>query len=111
MLFSDAEFSVAGMDLDSHRISVAQLVDTTGQGVFRFRVEVATSCGLDGVPMRLSYTCDGVDDGGRELYVSPWLDLSVVLREVEYISEGLKACGKSFVVSSVVESRVVDQLM
>jgi len=96
--------------LDSHCISVVQLVDTTGQGVFRFRVEVATSCGLEDVPKKLSYSRCGVDDRGRELYVTPWLDFDAVLKEVEYISEGLKACGKSFVVSNVVEARVIDQL-
>ena len=97
--------------LESRCISVVQLVDTTGQGVFRFRVEVATSCGLDGFPGELSYERCGVDDEGRELYASPWLDLRVVLREVECISKGLRACGKSFAVSSCVEARVVDQLL
>jgi hypothetical protein len=108
---SSAGFGVNEMEMDTHRISIAQLVDVTGQGVFRFRVEVATSCGLDGVPRNLSYSLDGLDEVGRELYVSAWLDLGVVLKEVERISEGLKACGKFFVVSSVVEARVVDQVV
>jgi hypothetical protein len=99
------------MGMDPHRISIAQLVDTTGQGVFRFRVEVATSCGLDGFPRKLSYERCEVDDEGRELYVSPWLDLRVVLEEVGYISKELRSCGQAFVVSDDVKARVVDQLL
>jgi hypothetical protein len=102
---------MTSMELETYRISIVQLVDTTGQGVFMFRVEVATSCGLEDIPRRLSYRLDATDDRGRKLYVSPWLDLRVVLGEVEYISEGLRACGKPFVVSSVIEARVIDQLL
>jgi hypothetical protein len=107
----DAGFRLAGMDLDSHVISVAQLVDTTGQGIFRFRVEVATLPGLKSIPGKLAYARCGVDNEGRELYVSSWFDLRTVLREVEHLSEGLKARGKTYVVTSNVKSRVADQLL
>jgi hypothetical protein len=100
-----------GSVLESHRISVAQLVDTTGQGVFEFRVEVATVSDLESIPRKLSYALCGVDEDGRQLYVSPWLDLSVVLKEVEYMSKELRACGQVFVVASDVKARVVDQLL
>ncbi len=107
----DAELGVAGMELDAHRISIAQLVDVTGQGVFEFRVEVATLSGLESIPGKLSYARCGVDDEGWELYVSSWLDLRTVLGEVELVSEGLKARGKTCVVASDVRSRVIDQLL
>jgi hypothetical protein len=96
--------------LDAHCISIAQLVDTTGQGLFEFRVEVATPAGLEGIPRNFKYTQCEEDEEGREIYVSPWLDLATVLREVECISKELKSCGRTFTVTSNVRSRVIDQL-
>lgn len=96
--------------MDTHRISIVQLVDTTGQGLFEFRVEVATLAGLESIPRNFNYAQCGVDGEGRELYVSPWLDLTTVLKEVEYISKELKSCGRTFMVTSNMRSRVIDQL-
>jgi hypothetical protein len=60
---------------------------------------------------KLSYVPCGVDEDGNELYVSSWLDLRTVLREVEHVSEELKARGKTCVVARDVKARVVDQLL
>jgi hypothetical protein len=87
------------------------LVDTTGQGVFRFRVEVANCCGLEDLLRSLSYVVCREDEKGRELFVSSWADLSTVLEEVKDLSEVLRARGEACVVATVVKRRVVDQLM
>ncbi|WXG45226.1 MAG: hypothetical protein WED05_00610 [Candidatus Atabeyarchaeum deiterrae] len=97
--------------MNSEGISVTQLVDVTGQGVFQFRVEVATpSSDFKDIPFSHEYMLFGVDGDGRKLYASAWLDLESVLKEVERISTELKSRGKTVLVSSRVRSRVVDTL-
>jgi hypothetical protein len=99
------------IQLGTHHISIVQLVDTTGQGVFEFRVEIATPDDLESIPRNFNYTQCGLDDEGREVYVSPWLDLTTVLKEVEFISRKLKLCGQTFIIASNMRSRVIDQLL
>nr|MDO8100494.1 hypothetical protein [Candidatus Njordarchaeota archaeon] len=94
----------------THHISIAQLFDSTGEGIAEFRIEIAVSEALEDIGSSYEYCQCGVDEEGRELYVSPWLNLKSVMEEVERISSELKLQGRDFAVSSVVRSRVVDTL-
>lgn len=107
---------VLGIRLDvagkmcTHYISLAQLLDTTGEGIAEFRIEIAVTGTLGDFGSSYDYSNCGVDEEGRELYVSPWLDLKCVLDEVKRISSKLKQQGNDFAVSSSMRSRVVDIL-
>lgn len=94
----------------THYISIAQLLDTTGEGIAEFRIEIAVSGTLEDISSSYEYSQCGVDEEGRELYVSPWLNLKSVLEEVKRISGELKLHGRDFAVSSDMRSRVVDTL-
>jgi hypothetical protein len=100
---------VAGKIL-THCISIAQLLDTTGEGIAEFRIEIAVSGAFEDIGSSYLYSQCGVDDEGRELYVSPWLNLKNVLEETKRISSELKLRGKDFTVSSEVIGRVVETL-
>jgi hypothetical protein len=100
---------VAGKML-KHYISIAQLLDTTGEGIAEFRIEIAVSGVFEDIGSSYVYSQCGVDDEGRELYVSPWLGLKNVLEEVKWISSELELRGKDFIVSSEIIGRVVETL-
>jgi len=97
-------------ELYTHYISIAQLLDTTGEGIAEFRVEIAVSGAFEDISSSYGYYQWGVDEEGRELYVSPWLNLKSVLEEVKRMSSELKLHGRNFVVSSNMRSRVIDTL-
>jgi hypothetical protein len=94
----------------THYISIAQQLDTTGEGIAEFRIEIAVSGAFEDISSSYVYSQCGVDEEGRELYVSPWLNLKSVLEEVNRISSELKSQGKDFAVSRDMRSRVVDAL-
>jgi hypothetical protein len=94
----------------THYISLAQLLDTTGEGIAEFRIEIAIAGMLEDVGSSHVYSRCGFDDEGRELYVSPWLSLRSALEEIKRVSSELKLHGRDFTVSSSMRSRVVDTL-
>jgi hypothetical protein len=94
----------------THYISIAQLLDTTGEGIAEFRIEIAVTGMLENVGSSCGYSRCGFDDEGRELYVSPWFSLRSALDEVKRVSSELRLHGRDFMVSSSVRSRVVDIL-
>jgi hypothetical protein len=94
----------------THYISIAQLLDTTGEGIAEFRIEIAVSGTFEDISSSYEYCRCGVDDEGRELYVSPWLNLKSVLEEIKWLSSELRLHGRDFIVSSNIRGRVVETL-
>jgi hypothetical protein len=91
-------------------VSIAQLLDATGEGIAEFRVEISVTGVLEDLGTSYSYSQCGFDEEGRKLYVSPWLNLKNALQEVERISCELKLHERAFTISSSMRSRVVDIL-